>query len=946
MVKKIKKIFEAAEKRVYGKDIPDDRNVVEQEGKLIIQKTTKAEADAMSETFNKIFAEDTTIDGRQVLQNLDAMDIPTDEIGSYLNAIKNKNANLFNFLKRGKIKTSDMIQYARELGEVNTIRLLLKLKPGELTKAENLFAGMLVVHKNLRKIEKNYKKIRELPNTSSKEIKDLDEEIQFLSSINKNVGLNIKAVKSEMARGLRDPFGKEVIENVVFQEIPRQSDNIPMIKQRAKTFLAIPTNKKSRFIDQKGPFAKANDVLQEIYINALLSSPATHMVNFASNLAFQFKTLADTGVAGLVGTVRTGTKKLTGQEFDEFDRVFVGEAAAELVGGFASQLDALTLMSKTFLDGQAPDLLTKTELEDLNAIGKHRNLSDIMKQFKEGDVTGGALSVIGSYNGLPGRFLASGDEYYKVISRKRFIYKEAYKDAMKAYQITRKADGSTSQDAIDQFVETFMDAMENPSEGTIEGAKQFSKRMTFQQELGNSIPEIGVKKLMGISPFMRYIIPFVKTPTNVIKEALGSTLNAANPKFYVQLKNASGREFDQLVGKLLVGNSIAATMVAASSGFFGDDIRITGAGPSAKGAKKYWQGAGIPRYSIGVKQDDGSYEWTSFSRFDPISGILAMSADLAYYMQNESDPSVIQGLVNSLTTSITSYAGQLPFLQGVSEISRLFSDFSSDPKRSLETLGKFFGQKAGDVASTVGRVGGPASGMVFDYLNEYTDVFPVSSSSFTATLERVGDPQLSETYKLDDLQQIRELPSWMRGYYIALQRAKSRNPRFSSGLSPKLNFWGEELTQTEGRWDEYFNPIKRTMSRQETPLELELIDLANKTGRAFSKHPSVFLSGKERVELSAPLYNTYVGLINEVDDRGNIYGEPNYNISTSLIPKLEDTISGKGKLGKRYFKIIDPEEKFDLLNTIVANKRKAAKGKLYEGTDSETQKLNFYLGRE
>ncbi len=62
--------------------------------------------------------------------------------------------------------------------------------------------------------------------------------------------------------------------------------------------------------------------------------------------------------------------------------------------------------------------------------------------------------------------------------------------------------------------------------------------------------------------------------------------------------------------------------------------------------KNNWQGAGIPQYSIGVKQDDGSYEWTSFSRFDPISGILAMSADLAYYMQNESDPSVIQRFSN------------------------------------------------------------------------------------------------------------------------------------------------------------------------------------------------------------------------------------------------------------------------------------------------------------
>lgn len=53
MVKKIKKIFEAAEKRVYGKDIPDDRDVVEQEGKLIIQKTTKAEADAFGPKVSK-----------------------------------------------------------------------------------------------------------------------------------------------------------------------------------------------------------------------------------------------------------------------------------------------------------------------------------------------------------------------------------------------------------------------------------------------------------------------------------------------------------------------------------------------------------------------------------------------------------------------------------------------------------------------------------------------------------------------------------------------------------------------------------------------------------------------------------------------------------------------------------------------------------------------------
>ena len=43
MVKIIKRLIELgeeSEKRVYGKDIPDDRDIVQQDGKVIIQKTS------------------------------------------------------------------------------------------------------------------------------------------------------------------------------------------------------------------------------------------------------------------------------------------------------------------------------------------------------------------------------------------------------------------------------------------------------------------------------------------------------------------------------------------------------------------------------------------------------------------------------------------------------------------------------------------------------------------------------------------------------------------------------------------------------------------------------------------------------------------------------------------------------------------------------------------
>ena len=951
MVKIIKRLIELgeeSEKRVYGKDIPDDRDIVQQDGKVIIQKTSRAEAQEMSDAFNRVFADATTIDGQQVLESLDNMEIPTTYTKEYLDTIKKANKQLFNHLKRGKVSTADMIAYAEQLGERNIIKKLVMMKPGEVTKAEDLFAGMLVVHKNLRRIEKNYKKIRD-ENLSDAEINKLNDEIGFRSSINKNIGLQILAQKSEAGRILRDPLGGNTVESIIFTETPSAGASIPVIKRAAKSYLALPINDRSQFLAKEGWLARTNQVIQEIYINALLSSPVTQMVNNAANTAFQFKTLFDTGVAGTVGTIRTTAKKLLGQEFDEYDRVFVGEAAAEFFGSIMAQKDALTLMSKTFIKGEAPDLLTKTELEELRAIGKERNPLAIAKQMRE-DPGGAFLSTIGAINGIPGRLLATGDEYFKVVSRQRFIYKEAYKEAMTNYQITRNAENGTSEEAMRSFIDTFTDRMDNPTEATIEGAKQSAKKMTFQQELGNSLPEKGVQKLMEISPLMRYIIPFVRTPTNVVKEALGSTLNAFNPKFYQQLKNASGREFDQLVGKLVVGNGIAATFMGYALGWFGDDVRITGAGPSAKGARKYYQGAGIPQYSIGIRQEDGSYQWTSYSRFDPISGILAMSADAAYYIQNEKNPDLIQGVLNALTVSITSYAGQLPFLQGVSDLTKAFGDIKSDPLRSVETISKFVGQKVGNVVTTVGRTVGPITGPMQDYLAEYTEdaylPIPPSSSSYTATLERVQDPRKSQVYRLEDLEEIRQLPAFMRGFYTALQQAKSRNPRFSDDLLPELNFWGEELTQTEGRFDEYFNPFRRTTSREETQLEKELIDIANTSGRVFSNHPFVFMAGKERVELSAPLYNTYIKNVNSIDNRGRVFGDDGYNYNQSLIPTLENIINGEGSIGRSYVELKDPSQKFDILNAVLSTKRKQARDKLYEGTDIETQKLNFFLGNE
>lgn len=83
---------------------------------------------------------------------------------------------------------------------------------------------------------------------------------------------------------------------------------------------------------EKGLLAKTYDVAMESYINALLSSPVTHMVNMAGNFGFQVQTLAERGLAGVIGEVRTATARALGMDMDIGDQRYIGEAAAEAHG--------------------------------------------------------------------------------------------------------------------------------------------------------------------------------------------------------------------------------------------------------------------------------------------------------------------------------------------------------------------------------------------------------------------------------------------------------------------------------------------------------------------------------------------------------------------------------------------------------------------------------------
>ena len=278
-------------------------------------------------------------------------------------------------------------------------------------------------------------------------------------------------------------------------------------------------------------------------------------------------------------------------------RVYSGEAAAELHGMMMSQLDALKLAGKTFVTGESGDFATKIDLRNMRSIGNTDNLMEIARQAQAGDYSGTAINALGVYTRIPGRFLATEDEYFKVVTRQRAMYREAYVAQQETFKNARAA-GMGVEEAQEAANEAYMRVMYEPNDALERKIREEAKQMTFQIQprglLGTGVGEGATDVVGKVAQYgpMRTVVPFYRTPQNLINETFDRTFNYST--VYRALKSGSGREFDEAAAKLAVGNTIFFTFAAMASGLYGDDVIINGKGPERKEQRKMMKAAGVP----------------------------------------------------------------------------------------------------------------------------------------------------------------------------------------------------------------------------------------------------------------------------------------------------------------------------------------------------------------
>lgn len=914
--------IDQAEEKSFGGLTPTDDITPGPGGSLIIKGMDDSDIEALNATLeNGGFKGGLNLGriGEIFGDNADDFNLET-----VLTNIKNNNKDLFNHLRRD---TKSMEQLLETAGFEDITYKFLSRKPGQVLPPEDTLVGIVALiqlGKELQFVAKN------AANNLDRDVREAEfKKLQIMATVQSNLAAQVSGNVSEFGRGLavvrNINFLKDFNLNQYAESLDQWANEADegMVDYHLQSFLQMNSPSARAKYASRGFFSKTWDVAMENYINALLSSPTTHIVNIAGNASFQALSLAERGLAGFIGNVRT----LGGLRGDIGDQRYMSEAAAEMHGLMMAQKDALLLMANTFVTGESGDLVTKIDLKNRRALGSTDNVTDVMSAMAQGDFTKAAIDSLGIATRLPGRFLASEDEYFKVISMRRVLYREAHRASQIAYTTARRNnyDRDTAKKmAQDKYVSVLM----NP-DALKEMMTTEARKMTFQGK-----PEgffgTAAEQINNLT-FLKPVVPFVNTPTNIVKEAYDRTLNFYS--VYEAVKKGSGPELDDALAKLALGNTIALTMFGIANGDYGDDIVINGSGPRDFSTNINIMGAAnVPPYSIGIKQEDGSYEYTTFSRLDPLSALLVMGADMAQYAKYEDDPAMLAMMAKAYTLSAAEYASNMPFLQGVAELQSALGGSYQTKEDFGKRFAKWLGTQTGSVGTNViGNIDRATFGLPSYAVNTLSggEYNLISQSSFSALMERMNNPLASNTMLQEGIDPISgelftEVPAFMQGFYISLNKAKSRNPNFSEELPVGLNFWGNAKTQGKGTLGESLSPF-RVQQGGYNDVDTELIRLSETGAGSFSFHSKRV----QNVLLNASQYNNFVRLVNDIDGEGRVSGDVGFDPNDTLLNALKDEISNPES---GYMLLPTDEDRFDALNNILTVRRSKARERLINST--------------
>ena len=350
---------------------------------------------------------------------------------------------------------------------------------------------------------------------------------------------------------------------------------------------------------ERGVLARSRDAVAQVWINALLSNPTTHVVNMMSNYSVAMQQVYERKVANYIGRV-LGTH----------DGVALGEALSMMHGGVEGFKDALRAGVKThgksFLGESTPaDMLAVANKVEVPGGALSAEVWNI-----KNTALGKAVDLVDATTRVPGRLLQAGDEWFKTIGYRMELHAQAARAA--AQEVST---GTIAPSALKQRI---AEIVANPPEHIKLESIDSALYNTFTNKPAEMLDGIA-RKWQQIPVLGRLTMPFRRTPINILTYAAERSPFAPMVKSWRADIAAGGARADIAIARTTTGMMLmAAAMDMAMNGL------ITGSEPQEAGARDAFKRMGKQAYSAKVGDT-----WYSFSRADPIGMTLGMAADIA-----------------------------------------------------------------------------------------------------------------------------------------------------------------------------------------------------------------------------------------------------------------------------------------------------------------------------
>lgn len=420
---------------------------------------------------------------------------------------------------------------------------------------------------------------------------------------------------------------------------------------------------------QPGFWRKVNDEATFLLTNNLLWFYPTHLVNLSTNLYM----LAARPIERYIGSYVLGGRGSAIRE----------QAALELAHTTNSLGDAWTAMVEAFKRGDSS--LNPHQNEYFEGAAAQANSAPVIEWKPISGVWDLFENAYKSVNyrtivGLPTRSLGAVDEFIKTLKYRAIVQSRAVVEARRAGMDT---------DATKAHIQAALDGAFTPDGRALDDLALVEAQIaTFQQELLPNTVGAGVRNFRQSVPVTSMVLPFVKTPINVLRYAWKMTpgLNLLQGEYRQMMKGAMGPEAQaQAIGQVAMGSlfmSLSASL--AMSG------KITGGGPSDPALKKQLQATGWQPYSFVIDKEDGTKQYVPIGRFDPVGMPFGMVADLVDMMVLHPNTKEAEKGTVAVAVALAKSFSEKTFLLNINQLLRAMTE----PEKNME---KFLGNLTGNL---------------------------------------------------------------------------------------------------------------------------------------------------------------------------------------------------------------------------------------------------------